>query len=75
MQQHQEKFENLPVDLQLSKACDDAGFLRNVSFGHLFVTMHEIHLAGFGCTTSCREYSHPRNDFRSEPKGAVQTNT
>ena len=33
VRQHEEKFENLPEDLHLTKACDDAGFLKEVSRG------------------------------------------
>ena len=73
--QHKEKFENVPEDLQPIEACDDAGFKRNVSLGHFFVAIHDIQMAGFGCTNSCREYSHLRNDHRSEPKGAIRGNT
>ena len=68
--QHKEKFENVPEDLQPIEACDDAGFKRNVSLGHFFVAIHDIQMAGFGCTNSCRE-----NDHRSEPKGAIRGNT
>ena len=48
MRQHEEEFENL---LELTEACDDAAFIRNV------------------------EYSHPRSDDRSEPKGFIRGNT
>ena len=75
VQQHKEKFENLSEDLQLIKACDDAGWKRDDSLGQLFATIHDVQLEGFCCSNSCREYSHPRNDHRSEPEGAIRGNT
>ena len=48
VQQHKEKVENLPEDLEVAKARDGAGFIRNVSPGQLFVAIHDIQLAGFG---------------------------
>ena len=75
VQQHKEKFENLAEDLQLIKACDDAGWKRNDSLGQLFATIHDVQLEGFCCSNSCREYSHPRHDHRSEPEGAIRGNT
>ena len=73
--QHKEKFENPPEDLQLITACDDAGFIGKVSPGQFFTTIHAAQLAGFGGTNPRREYSHRRNDQRSEPKGAIRGNT
>ena len=55
VQQHNEKFGNLPADLRVTEACDDAGFKRYVSPGQFFGTIRDIQLAGFGCTSSCRE--------------------
>ena len=75
VQQHKEKFENLAEDLQLIKACDDAGCKRNVSLGQLFATIRDVQLEGFCCSNSCREYSHPRHDHRSEPEGAIRGST
>ena len=57
VQQHEEKFENHPEDLQLPISFDDAGFIRNVSQRQLSVPITDIHLAGYGCTSSCREYT------------------
>ena len=73
LRQHEEQFEHLPEDLQIIKDCDDAGFLRNVSPRQFSVIIHNAHLAGYCCTRSCREYSHPqmiqdpnRKDFSEE---------
>ena len=41
----------------------------------MFLTIHDIELAGFGCTGSCRECTSPRDDERSKPKGWIRENT
>ena len=46
---------------------DDPGFIRKVSRVQYFVAIHDTHLAGFGCTGSCRELTFPRDDKRSKP--------
>ena len=62
VRQREEQFENLPGDLQLTKACDDAGFTRNVSPGQLL----QAHVENI-----CKS----RNDKRSEPKGFIRGHT
>ena len=32
-------------------------------------------LKGYGVTSSCREYTHPRNDDRAYPKGFMNNDT
>ena len=59
----------------MTKACDDAGVIRNVPPGQFFVTTHDIQLAGFGCASSCRESTFPRDDRRSKLIGLVRRNT
>ena len=63
------------IYLPLTKACDDPGFMRNVSEGPFFMTIPDVHLEGYGPTSSCREYTYPRNDDRSQPKGFFRSNT
>ena len=75
VQEHRENFENLPEDIRVSKACDDAGFRRKVSLGQVFVTLHDIELAGFGFAGSCREYTSSRDDKRSKPRRWIRENT
>ena len=48
LRRHNERFEHLPEDIRISKASEDAGFMRNVSRGQCFVTIHDIQLAGLG---------------------------
>ena len=55
VRQRNERFENLPEDVRVSKAGEDAEFLRKVSRERYFVTIHDIELTGFGYAGSCRE--------------------
>ena len=49
--------------------------MRNVSPGQFYVTIHDIHLAGFCCTSSCPEKTFPRDDERSKSREAMRGNT
>ena len=75
VQQHREKFENLPEDIRVSKASEDAGFIRKVSRGQHFVAVHDRQLAGLRCAGSCREYTSPRDDEGSEAKAWTRGGT
>ena len=55
----------------MSKFCKEAGFLRVVEIGQYFVTRD----AGeFQQTVACREYTLPRDDKASQPKGWIRGN-
>ena len=75
MRQHEEKHGNLPEDHQLTKACNDAGSMINVSQRQFFVSIPDVQLEGNGSTGSCRESSYPRSDDRCQPKGLIRGNT
>ena len=68
MQQHREKFENLPEDLRVAEACDHAGFIRNVFLGQFFVTIHDNQLAGFGCTGEMTKDPDRKDLFEAIPE-------
>ena len=51
------RFENLPEDIRVSKAGDDAGFMRKISLGQYFMTIHDMDLTGFEHAGSCREWT------------------
>ena len=57
---------------RVSKFCMDAGFLSVVEIGQYFMTKDtgEKFYA-----KACREYTLPRNDGSSQPKGWIQGNT
>ena len=55
----------------MSKFCKEAGFMRVVEVGQYFVTRNA---SEFQHTTACREYTLPREDPASQPKGWIQGN-
>ena len=71
VQKRDEEFENLPAGIKLAKICEDAGFTRTVSAGQLFVTRSAVELIGVGVASSCREFTHLRDEAASYPKRAI----
>ena len=59
---------------RLSKFCQGAGFLRVVEVGQFFVTKDTGDFRQFK-SVACREYTLPRDDQASQPKGWIQGNT
>ena len=71
-QQYIQQVESLSLENRLSKFCKEAGFMRVVEVGQNFVTRN----AGeFQQTIACREYTLPRDDKASQPKGWIRGNT
>ena len=52
----------------------DAGFLNVVEIGQYFMTKDTADLTQFN-TVACREYTLPRDEESSQPKGWIQGNT
>ena len=66
LQQYFQQVQSLSPENRLSKFCTEAGFMRVVEVGQYFVTRD----AGeFKQTVACREYTLPRDDLASQPKG------
>ena len=57
-----------------SMRCMDAGFLSVVENGRYFMTKDTGNLTHFN-TAACREYTLPREEAASQPKGWIQGNT
>ena len=74
LQQYEERIENLSQQDKLSKFCMDAGFLSVVENGQYLMTTHTGDLTQFN-TVAFREYTLPREDEASQPKGWIQGNT
>ena len=74
LQQYGERIEKLSQQDKLSKFCMDAGFLSVVENGQYFMTKDIGDLTQFN-TVACREYTLPREDEASQPKGWIQGNT
>ena len=72
---HQEKFVNLSKETKVSQICESAGFMRKVSIGPYFRTIHDVNDGCGGKTGSCREYTLPREDQDSEPIGWIREHT
>ena len=69
LQQYEERIEKLSQQDKLSNFCMDAGFLSVVEIGQYFMTKDtgEQFYA-----MACREYTLPRNDGSSQPKGWIR---
>ena len=72
LQRYEERIERLSQENKVSNFCMDAGFINVVEIGQYFMTKDtgEQFFA-----KACREYTLPRNDGSSQPKGWIQGNT
>ena len=59
----------------MSKFCTDAGFLTTVEVGQYFMTKDTEKFSQFTDSVACREYTLPRDESLSEPKGWIRGNT
>ena len=75
LQKHKERVEKLPQPDQLIKNCTDAGFLETVEVGQYFMTKHTDEFLQFAEPVTCREYTLPRDEKSSDPKGWIRGNT
>ena len=72
LQRYEDRIERLSQTNKVSKFCMDAGLLSVVEIGQYFMTTdagEQFH------AVACREYTLPRNDGSSQPKGWIQGNT
>ena len=74
LQQYEERIKLLSQESKVSKFCMDAGFVHVVEVGQYFMTKDtgdftKIH------TVACREYTLPRDDGSSQPRGWIQGNS
>ena len=60
---------------KLRKICMDAGFLNVVEIGQYFMTKDTVEFLQFTDAVACREYTLPRDEETSEPKGWIRGNT
>ena len=75
LQQYEERNEKLSQQDKLSKFCMDAGFLSVVETGQNFMTKDTAEFSQFTDAVACREYTLPRDEETSEPKGWIRGNT
>ena len=74
-QRYRERIEKLSQQDRLSKFCTDAGFLTTVEIGQYFMTKDTEEFSQFTDSVVCREYTLPRDEDSSEPKGWIKGNT
>ena len=72
---YRERIEKLSQQDRLSKFCIDAGFLTTVEVGQYFMTKDTGEISQFTDSVACREYTLPRDEDSSEPKGWIRGNT
>ena len=72
-QQYSQQVESLSSENKVSKFCKEAGFMRVVEVGQYFVTKDTGDFRQFR-SVACREYTLPRDDRASQPKGWIQGN-
>ena len=72
-QQYIERIESLSPESKVSRFCMEAGFIRIVEVGRYFITKDTGDFRQFR-SVACREYTLPRDDPASQPKGWIQGN-
>ena len=72
---YKERVERLPQQDRLIKICTDAGFLKTVEVGQYFMTKHTDEFLQFAEPVTCREYTLPRDEKSTDPKGWIRVNT
>ena len=72
-QQYIEQIESLSPESKVSRFCKEAGFMRVVEVGQYLVTKDTGNLRQVR-SVACLEYTLPRNDGSSQPRGWIQGN-
>ena len=75
LQKYQERVGRLSQQNRVSKFCTDAGFLTVVEVGQYFMTKDTEEFSQFTDSVACREYTLPRDEKSSDPKGWIRANT
>ena len=75
LQKYKERVEKLSQQDRVIKICTDAGFLKTVQVGQHFMTKHTDEFSQFTEPVTCREYTLPRDEKSTDPKGWIRGNT
>ena len=75
LQRYQGRIEKLSQQDRVIKISTDAGFLTTVEVGQYFMTEDTEEFSQFTDSVACREYTLPRDENSSEPKGWIRGNT
>ena len=73
LQQYEERIKLLSQENKVSKFCMDAGFVHVVEVEKYFMTKDTGDFTKFH-SVACREYTLPRDDGSSQPRGWIQGN-
>ena len=74
LQRCEKRIKLLSQENKVSKFCMDAGFVHVVEVGQYFMRKDTGDFTQFH-TVACREYTLPRDDGSSQPRGWIQGNT
>ena len=72
---YQERVDKRSQQNRVIKFCTDAGFLTTVDVGQYFMTKDTEDFSQFTVSVACREYTLPRDEKSSDPKGWIRGNT
>ena len=75
LQKYQERVERLSQQNRVIRFCTDAGFLTTVNVGQCFMTKDTEEFSQLTESVACREYTLPRDEKSSDPKGWIRGNT
>ena len=75
LQKYKERVERLPQQDRVIKICTDAGFLKAGKVGRYVMTKHTDEFSQFTEPVTCREYTLPRDENSTDPKGWIRGNT
>ena len=75
MQKYRERIEKLSQQDRVIECCTDAGFLTTVEVRQYFMTKDTEEFSQFTDSVACREYTLPRDEDSSKPKGWIKGNT
>ena len=75
LQRYRERTQKLSQQDRLGKFCTDAGFMTTVEVGQYFMTKDTEEFSQFTDSVACREYTLPRDEKSSDPKGWIRGNT
>ena len=75
LQRYGERIEKLSQRDRLSNFCMDAGSLNVVEIGQYFVTKDTAEFSQLTDAVACREYTLPRDENSTDPKGWIRGNT
>ena len=75
LHKYQERVERVSQQNRVIKICTDAGFRTTVEVGQYFMTKDTEEFSRFTEPVTCREYTLPRDEHSSDPKGWIRGNT